>query len=87
MQCALYILTYPCHHITTTDLLHGVPAALDDHAEAEAGHRHLDPLLAGRGKPVLAGSGKFVNTIELLLALDVGPRRRGPWLKCTFIRM
>ena len=73
--------------ITNTDLLHGVPAALNDHAEAEAGHRHLDPLLAGRGKPVLAGSGKLVTMVNLLLALDVGPRRRRPVLKRTFIRM
>ena len=32
--------------MTSTDLLHGVPAALYDHAEAEAGHHDLDPVLA-----------------------------------------
>lgn len=69
---------------TNTDLLHSVPAALNDHAEANTGNRHLDPLLAGSGKPVLAGSGKLV-IIDLLLALDVGRCR--PGLKRTFIRM
>ena len=41
--------------IIITDLLHGVPAALYDHSQAEARHHHLDPLLALTAGPWAPG--------------------------------